>query len=68
MSWKVTISMLDVDGEEIGEDDNAAVNQSTEDLSEHSSEWISPGWMAYPLLGPSVNPDFRSPLFSFVGS
>jgi hypothetical protein len=39
--------MLDVDGEKVGEDDDAAANQSSEDVSERPSEWIFPGWMAY---------------------
>ena len=56
--------MLDVDGEDVGEDDDAAANLSSEDVSERPSEWLFPGWMAYRLFGPRAHVDYQSPLFS----
>ncbi len=56
--------MLDVYGGEVGEDDDAAANLSSEDVSEHPSEWIFPGWMAYRLFGPRAHVDYQSALFS----
>jgi hypothetical protein len=49
---------------EVGEDDEAAAEQTADDVAERPEEWIFPGWMAYRLFGPRAHIDFQSPLFS----
>ncbi len=52
------------DAGEVGENDEAATEQTADDVAESPKEWIFPGWMAYRLFGPRAHLDFQFPLFS----
>ncbi len=38
--------------------------QTADDASEHTEEWMFPGWMTCQLFGPRAHFDYQSPLFS----